>query len=199
MAEVNIVVEGMLDESVAMRLIQYVGGKPGRVLGGEGKQSLLQRLPKYNCAGNYSAWLVLIDLDQDAECAPAFRTKILPRPAPKMCFRIAVPKVEAWLLADREGFAQFLGIRCQDVPANPEAIFDPRQKVIELARKSKRKDIREDIIPRPGTNTRIGPAYASRLGEFVDSLWVPSRTPQRAPSLNRAVLCLERLIGVKQP
>jgi len=47
--------------------------------------------------------------------------------------------VEAWLLADREGFAQFLGIRCNDVAANPEAVSNPKQKVIELARKSKKR------------------------------------------------------------
>lgn len=53
--------------------------------------------------------------------------------------------VEAWLLADREGFAQFLGIRCNDVAANPEAISTRNKRSLNLP-KSREKEQFETIL-----------------------------------------------------
>jgi hypothetical protein len=35
--------------------------------------------------------------------------------------------------------------------------------VVELARYSRRRDIREDMVPRPGSGRSVGAAYTSRL------------------------------------
>jgi hypothetical protein len=52
------------------RLLLYVGAIPGTVYGRQGKAYLKQHITRYNAAARHSAWVILIDLDNDAACAP---------------------------------------------------------------------------------------------------------------------------------
>lgn len=189
-------VEGDVDEAVFRRLVSLAGGVPGHVFGKRGKNDLRRRLDGFNRAAQRAPWLVIVDLDRDAECPPPLRSSWLPQPAPQMCFRIAVRTVEAWLMADRERMAGFLRIPVSRVPSNPEAIEYPKQAIVELARRSRSRDIREDMVPRPGSGRPIGPAYTSRMIEFVEdtrSGWRPRVAAGSAPSLHG---CLMRLQGL---
>jgi hypothetical protein len=87
--------EGITDEAVVRRLILHVGAQPGTVYGKQGKQHLRTRIAGFNNAAQHMPWLVLVDLDHDADCAPPLRAKWLPAPARWMCFRVAVRAVEA--------------------------------------------------------------------------------------------------------
>ena len=108
---INAAVEGALDEAVAQQLISHVGGQIGIVFGREGKPNLRQRIGGFNNAARQAPWLVLVDLDYDADCAPSLRDAWLPDPAPHLCFRIAIHEVEAWLMADAETLAGYhLGV-----------------------------------------------------------------------------------------
>ncbi len=186
-------VEGIVDEAVLRRLVQHVQGTVNAVYGKNGKTHLRQRLDGYNQAARFGPWIVLVDLDHEADCAPLFRTAWLPNPAPLMCFRVAVREVEAWLLADRERIATFLGVTVSSVSPDPEAEPDPKRTVVDLARRARRREIREDMVPRPGSGRTVGPAYASRLIEFASHAttgWRPEIAANRADSLRR---CLTRL------
>lgn len=202
MASPNLVVitgavEGDLDEAVVRRLVEHVGARPGPVHGRNGKAHLRQRLGGYNQAAHLSPWLVLVDLDHDAECAPPLRTSWLPNPAPYMCFRIAVRMVEGWLLADRERLSRFLSVHASQVPLNPEAVDDPKQSMVELARQSRRREIREDMVPRQATGRSVGPAYTSRLIEFVTvplGGWRPDVAAKASDSLERCLRCLRQMV-----
>jgi hypothetical protein len=66
-------VEGMIDEAVLRRLVKEIGAMAGPVYGKNGKSFLLERLRAYNQAARFSPWIILIDLDDDDECAPPFR------------------------------------------------------------------------------------------------------------------------------
>ena len=159
-------VEGNVDEAVVRRLIEHVGGTPGPVYGRNGKDHLRQRIANYNQAARLSPWVVLVDLDHDAECAPPLRSAWLPALSPYMCLRVAVRQVEAWLLADRERLAKFLSVSTSRIPHNPESVEHPKNTLVEIARYSRRRDIREDMVPRPGSGRAVGPAYTARLIEF---------------------------------
>ena len=191
------VAEGHLDEAVLRAVIRHAGGIPGPVYGKHGKQYIRKNLHGYNQAANHAPWLVLVDLDQDADCAPPFRATWLLRPAPMMCFRVAVREIEAWLLADRMRIAEFLAVDSRKVPNDVEAIPDPKHTVLQLARSSRQKGIRQDMLPRPGSGREVGPAYNSRLIQFVtDSRrgWRPEVAAESSESLRRCVRCLRRLV-----
>jgi hypothetical protein len=178
-------VEGPTDEAILRRIVTDLGATLGPVYGRAGKPMLLKQLHSYNHAAQFRPWIVLVDLDQDAECASPARTRWLPAPAPHMCFRIAVREVESWLLADRETLADFLGVARSRIPIAPESLVDPKAAMVDLARRSRRRDIRTDMVPRPESGRSIGPAYISRLIEYAQGPWRSDVAAQHADSLQR--------------
>jgi len=187
-------VEGPTDETVVRRLVKEAGGSLDRVYGKSGKSNLRQRLAGYNRAARHAPWVVVVDLDHSADCAPPFCEDWLPQPSNHMRFRVAVRAIEAWLLADHERLATFLSIPAVRVPADPEALDDPKLTMINLARQSRRRGIREDMVPRPNSGRHVGPAYTSRLIEFVETEWRPEIAAERADSLGRCRMRLKELI-----
>ncbi len=178
-------VEGPTDEVVLRRVVESCGAALGAVYGKNGKDLLRRQLHHYNQAANFSPWIVLIDLDQDADCAPAARASWLTAPAPQMHFRIAVRAVESWLLADRETLAAFLSISEAHIPAEPELLNNPKATLVNLARRSRRRILREEMTPRPGSGRSVGPAYTSRLIEYAQTYWRPDLALRQADSLSR--------------
>lgn len=187
--------EGIIDEAVVCRLIREVGAEPGTVYGKNGKPQLRQRILGYNNAAQFTPWVVLVDLDADAECAPPLRSEWLPNPARYMCFRVAVREVEAWLLSDIANLAKFLRISAALLPQSAESLVNPKQEMVNLARRSRRREIREDMVPRPGSGREVGPAYASRLIEFAENSWTPLGAAAKSESLRRAIQCLQTLVA----
>lgn len=192
-AVISAAVEGVTDEAVVRRLVVHVGAEPGTVYGKNGKPHLKERIAGYNHAARHAPWLVLVDLDQDADCAPPLVADWLPAPAPRLCFRVAVRAVEAWLMADTDAIADFLGVARKHIPGDPDAVLAPKQALVNLARASRRKAIREDIVPREGSGRAVGPAYTSRLIEYTASAWRPADAAHRSESLRRAFACLRNL------
>ncbi|ROQ90899.1 hypothetical protein [Desulfosoma caldarium] len=191
---ISVAVEGLLDEAVACRLINDVGGRLGSVYGKQGRQSLRKKIGGYNKAARHALWFVLVDLNGDAECALLLRKSWLDAPEPRLCFRVAVRQVEAWLIADHEALATSLGVARSLVPSDPEALQNAKVEMVNLARRSRRKNSRADMVPREGSGRSIGPAYVSRLIEYVERHWRPHVAAQKAESLRRAITCLERLM-----
>jgi hypothetical protein len=190
---VSAAAEGIVDEAVVRRMILEVGAQPGPVYGKNGKRR--ERITGYNNAARFSPWIVLLDLDHDAGCAPPLRSHWLPEPAPFMCLRIAVRQVEAWLLADRENIAKFIGVAASRVPRHVETLTNAKEAMVDLARRSRRRDIREDMMPRSGSGRSVGPAYASRLIEFAQGMWNPQEAARPSDSLRRSMKRLEASIA----
>jgi len=59
-------VEGPTDEAVLRRIASHVGLHIGAVHGKNGKQHLRQQIPGYNKAARIVPWVVLVDLDHEA-------------------------------------------------------------------------------------------------------------------------------------
>jgi hypothetical protein len=196
---VNIACEGTLDVEVVRRLLREVGIEPGHVYSGEGrlvgKGTIDKRLPGFIAGAQYSPWIVLRDLDEDAPCAGEFLQNVglvIPR---SMCFRLAVRSVEAWLLGDSEGVARVLGVREGSIPREPESLRDPKSAVISLAMQSKKKRVRTGLVPTPRSGRSEGVQYTETMGAFVRNEWNLAAAASRSSSLRRAVDCVERLRG----
>ena len=184
-------VEGIVDEMVIRRLIEHVGYFDLRgVYGKNGKDSLKQDIKRYNNAAKFTNWFILVDLDHDVDCAPGLILEWLPQPAQFMFFRVAVRSIESWLLADQENISDFLGVHRKNIPVNPETLDDPKDFMIQLVRKSKRSDIREDMLPREGSGRKIGPAYSSRLIEFINHQRYGWRLDVAAKNSDSLLRCL---------
>jgi hypothetical protein len=194
---VSAAVEGSIDEAVLRRLLHEAGIVAGTIYGKTGKSKLLLQLPAYNHAARFQPWVVLMDLDRDADCVPPFLNRLqIASMSPGLCFRVAVRATESWLLADRERFSSFFGITLSKVPQSPEELQDPKRFLAELARSSRRREIRQDVAPRPKSGRAVGPAYTSRLIEYIQNLetgWRPEIAAQNSESLARCLRRLQRL------
>ncbi len=191
-------VEGTSDEAVFRRLVDHAGGEIHRVQVQYGKSNLRRALPGYNTAATWSPWLVLVDLDHDFPCPGALVADWLPHPAPNMRFRVVVREVEAWLLGDAERFSKFFAVPRSPIPPAPETLDDAKAKVVQLVGKSRKAAIRDDMIPRAGSGRRVGPAYTSRLIEFVrqsNNGWRPDVAAKKSPSLAKCLARLRHLVS----
>jgi len=92
---ISCAVEGPVDEAILRVLLNYCGIRPAGIYGKRGKSFLRQKVHSYNQAASYYPWIILVDLNHEAECAPALRTLWLPNPAPGMFFRIAIECLSA--------------------------------------------------------------------------------------------------------
>lgn len=195
---ISAAVEGAVDEAVVRKLVDLVGGRTGGVYGKNGRPALRQRIDGYNNAARHSPWVVLVDLENEADCAPPIRDEWVPAPAPNLCFRVVVRAVEAWLMADQQTLASYLSVRPARITEVPEGVDHPKDEMVALARQSRRKDILQDMVPRERSGRRVGPAYSSRLIEYVQEHWRPEVAARRSESLQRAIRCLRRLVDTNR-
>ena len=110
--------------------------------------------------------------------------------------RVAVMEIEAWVIADRQSFAEWLGIATNVVPRNPDDVPDPKQELVDLARRSRKRELREALVRNlPDGLFRPGPGYNAYLGSFVAQLWKPETARVNSPSLNRAIRRITEIDG----
>lgn len=194
--EVYVGVEGLSDQGVASSIIRSCGLSVAGFYGMHGKSSLLKKLTAYNAAAMHAPWVVFVDLDNDGLCPGEKLNEWLPNPSSLMCFRIAVREMEAWLLADHEETARFLGVSRARIPESPEDLEDPKATLLSIARHSRKRAIREGLIPRPGSGQKVGPTYASDIREYGRTQWRPMVAAETAPSLQRCVSRIRQLAEI---
>ncbi len=166
----------------------------GRVFNNHGNSQLKKKVKSYNhAAASGTPFVILTDLDEQ-ECPLMliddwFESGLRQR---NLIFRIAVREVEACLLADRKGFARFLGVRYEMVPDAVETIKDPKRSLFEVVQRSRYRLVKEDILPNSGAH--IGRGYNSRLCAFVNNQWNIKVARSASESLDRAIRALEKFI-----
>jgi hypothetical protein len=189
---INLAYEDELSGRVLRRLLSCHSGRyeVGVPYSGGGFGYLRKRIEGFNNAAKGVPFLVLTDLDA-VECAPSLVNSWLPHGMhPNLLFRIAVREVEAWLLADREGVAEFLAIQLDMVPDAPDEILDPKGTLIDLARRSPSSDLRRSIAPPLGSTSRQGPDYNGRMSAFAERIWNPCAAAKSSSSLARTIEAL---------
>ncbi len=128
---------------------------------------------------------MLTDLDQ-YECPIDLKEDWINFPLNEnFIFRIAVREVESWLIADIEGLSRFLNISKANFPLEPDKEKDPKDTLIRLAKRSRRRAVREDVVP-VNDNAVIGPNYNGCLSGFVFENWSIENAIKRSESLKRA-------------
>jgi hypothetical protein len=184
-----IAVEDELSGAVMSRLISFSGRNfaINRIFNARGNARLKDGMIKFRAASRIVPHIILTDLDR-CLCPPVlidnWKATQLP---PQLLFRIAVREVEAWLLADRDGIAEFLHVDVSKVPHAPEAEDDPKRTLINLARKSRKRRLSHEIVPEVGSSAKIGPLYNTHFVNFVNTRWDVEQACLCAPSLVRTL------------
>lgn len=196
MTGVYIATEDALSEAVAERLILeennglHVGVRVGR----KGNTFLRMKLPQFKEIARSVPIFILTDLDL-VECPACLIEEWIGRvklPS-KMLFQVAVRETEAWLLADREGFADFSGVPLHRIPDQPETLVNPKETLLNIVRRYGKRAVKADLLPERGSSARIGLSYNQALCAFVKSTWSPDRAAKVAKSLHRTRYRLHEL------
>lgn len=171
--------------------------REARGLSGFGQ--LRVRLPAFNhAAARGEPVFVLTDLDVHAQCPGDVLPTWLPkgtRRSRNLVFRVAVKEVEAWLLADKANFADFLAVDSAHLPGRIESIADPKLEIVRLARLSASADIVNDLVPRAGSTAEVGRLFERSLLGFARQQWDIDEAARHSRSLRRAL----RAVGRFQP
>ncbi len=194
MAIVHSLVEGDLDEAVAIRIIQDAGHTHGVCYGKAGFGYIQKKIQGFNQAVHTIPYLALVDfMDTKLTCPAEVIIQWLPHRRPNMLFRVVVQELESWLLADRTNLAKFLHISTNLLPQAPEQIPDPKLALINLARRSRNARIKSDLIPVAKSTAQVGRLYTSEMKKFINDIWDVQAARETAPSLDKCLLRLEAL------
>lgn len=194
----SIVFEDSLSEAVIERLLKLspMDVSIVRRINGRGSGYIRSRIQSFfSAAVHQEPFLVLMDSDKE-DCALHLLDMLVPanKRNRKCLFRIVVREIESWLLADARGISHFLGISETLINRRPEALADPKNHLIQLARRSRKKDIADAIVPARGTSVVVGREYNQTLLPFVHNIWDINSAAKRSESLRRAV---EAIIAFK--
>jgi len=141
---VNLATEDELSEITLFRILVVIGRYAVGTTYRRGGFGYLRRtIHGWNRAATGKPFIVLTDLDT-CECPAELINDWLPvAKHPNLLFRIAVREVESWLLADPANLSEFFSIRKELIPTDTDALRDPKAVVVNLARKSRSKVIRD--------------------------------------------------------
>jgi hypothetical protein len=186
---VNLAVEDELSEAVLRRLIDHAQRDyaVGQAHGRRGFGYLRRTIRSWNEAAQFVPLIVLTDLD-NFPCPVALIRDWLVEPLhSNLLLRIAVREVEAWLLADRSNLAEYLRVSEKWFYGDPDQLRDPKAALIDVARRSRSRELRDRIVPNPGSTAKQGRDYNSCLAEFVRAGWDVDDAATRSGSLKGTV------------
>lgn len=195
----HLILEGRLEEFVAEKLLTYCGHQKGNVYGLQGCSYIQNKVALFHkLATENVGVLVLTDfMDSHSPCpVHALNTYLLQRianPSRTFLCRFAVPELESWLIADRKKLADFLKISIGNIPTKPDELPDPKQRLVNLARKSKKTSIREGIVPEKSHRGVVAPDYLLTMRNFVTNHWEIAAAVKNSPSLARCIYRLQQL------
>ena len=140
-------------------------------------------------------WLILRDMDHDADCAAQLMQSLVNKSHPQFCLRIAVREAESWLMADHASLADFLHVSAIRMPERPDTLESPKSQLVALARKSRDRNVRLALIPSEGSGIKTGPEYSAWMVDYAATHWDVGRAVKsgRSPSLGRAIARLRTL------
>lgn len=194
MTTVHAIVEGSLDAAVAERILDFSGHTLNSVLGNRGNGYIRKKIGDFNKSAHVIPYLALVDfMDTKLDCPPSVVTTWLPNPGQLMRLRVVVREIESWLLADRHGIANFLKVHLKHVPIDPEALPDPKQSLVNLARHSRSRDLRRSIVPNPDSTVQVGRMYNSEMARYISTVWDIQNARANSPSLDSCIASLATL------
>ncbi|CAJ0708618.1 hypothetical protein LMG19089_04715 [Ralstonia edaphis] len=195
--EFMVVVEDVLTGSVAKRLVDRCGSRakihdPVVVMNGFG--NIKKNIQRCINASHIFPHIVITDLDS-YKCPAALRRDWRADNLPDtVLFSVAIREVESWLLADSRAISRYLQVPENKIPPAPEEAQDPKQVLINLARRSRSRIIREEIPSQDDSKSQQGVLYNQHMTAFVNAEWEIERAMERSPSLKRIALRLEQFI-----
>lgn len=169
---------------------------------------LKSKMKEFNVLSCTHPVVVLTDLDAEF-CAPIEKSKLLEglTPSPDLIINIAIDEAEAWLMADKAGFANYFGLPLNEMPestlqrmsgrkALPEMCFPIKASLHltkNLMQKSYNVELKAQIAVSAQAKNTKGPEYNTAVVPFIRSQWDPEVARVASDSLNRMIVRLQSI------
>ena len=180
------VVEGYMESVFLPVVLDQIGRadlEPIIRIAGGGSKFWLDAA-RYNEAGKHTTVMGLADLERE-QCASALLASKFRHKSSGFHLRIAVRMLESWLLADRQAMARFLKVPISTLPMNPDGEAHAKRVLVDIARRSTSKNIRDALVPDDSGGV-VGPDYAATMSKFIEQHWRVSVARKSSPSLEKA-------------
>ena len=188
--KVILAVEDTLSDAVSTKILEYFDLEIVQRIGFKGNSFLKENARNLNrtARGFYNVFL-LTDLDSPKNCPTKLIQSWVGAPLNSgFLFRVAVMEIESWIMADRESIAKFLSVSLNSIPHNTDNIEKPKEFLVSLARRSRKRTLRRELAPAQGATTaKVGPLYNTRFNEFVRDHWDLERAAAVSVSLKRTM------------
>lgn len=90
-------------------------------------------------------------------------------------------------MSDHETVDRLLGGQAAHLPTNLESIPNPKEFLLDLAKRGAPRDVKRDLLPERGAKASQGLGYNRRLCDHVNRFWSPRRAARRSDSLSRLI------------
>lgn len=194
-----VVVEGRLEVPASLKLLSQLGLNTEGLfpIDKKGRTNFWRDVERYNQAAKHIGPVFgLADLEANPCPSGLLITHLRRGRSKDFVLRIAEPMLESWLLADSAAIADFLKVPEKMIPANPETLPHPKRTVVDVARKSKSREVREDIVPKQGSSGVVGPGYTPMMSEFIEKHWRPLEAVAKSESLRKAIAAIKTATGI---
>jgi hypothetical protein len=193
---VNLIYEDALSGAILHKLISLSGSQNwqlGLSWPAGGRAWIQSRIKGLNNAAKGMPYLILVDINSSYQCAPELVSDWIGKGKnTNLLLRVAVREVESWILASGNVFCVYLGVKYGSIPKTVDEISNPKEFLISLAKKSRKKKLQVDIVPREGSTAKVGPDYNGRLIYFVNKFWNPDVAADNSPSLKNTIQRLKK-------
>lgn len=185
----NIATEDALGEALALKILQAVAPhvELGLKFRRNGNSYLKQKLPSFRQMAVREPILILTDLDNLPCPVALIQNWSGEHPFPEnLLLRVAVQEAESWVLADRSGVAQYMGVSVTRIPHHVDSINNPKEFLLNLAKRA-RREVRSELVISRGAIASQGLGYNRALTSFVGAIWNLDDAVHSSESLSRTV------------
>ena len=190
MTDIILFSEDTLIEQAAQKIIAVENPNlvVSNLMGRRGFSYFQSRIDQIRKSAASLKFLVFLDGDELGTTCPsdAINHWFQTRQPDNIHIRFAFHEVESWLLADKHNLAAFLNISASAIPPVGDSVRNTKELLIQLARRSRSREIVQDLVPPRGFTSTVGPAYNSRVSEFIQTSWDVRAAAAENESLARA-------------
>ena len=190
MTDIILFSEDTLIEQAAQKVIAVENPNltVSSLMGRKGFSYFQSRVGQIRKSATSLKFLVFLDGDELGATCPsdAINHWFQTREPENVHIRFAFHEVESWLLADKHNLAAFLNISAQAIPPVGDKVQNTKELLVRLARRSRTREIVQDLVPPSGFSSTVGPAYNARLSEFIQKRWDVRAAAAGNESLARA-------------
>jgi hypothetical protein len=194
MTDVILFSEDVLLEQAAIKIIAVENPRlnVSNVMGKRGFGYFQSRIDQIRRSASSLIFIAFLDGDELGDTCPsdAINQWFNSRNPNNIYVRFAFYELESWLLADRANLAAFLNVSPGVLPVVDDQRRNTKELLVQLARRSRRREIVHDLVPAPGLTAIVGPAYNARISEFIRTSWDVRAAATQNVSLARACRCV---------